>query len=534
MTSSIEQGFKDAGIRAIADKIKTRLHDLEKTVDNNKGRWAWELLQNAKDSVADTGRKVTVQIELDQDQVKFRHNGKHFNEQDVIGIINQISSKEVAEGEKSKRVGRFGTGFLTTHLLSKVIEIEGIFESNDGKFSRFNFLLDRNGTTTDILIPKIEKAREDFLKSIQGNNLPDFNPEDFNTSFTYKLDAPEKFDIAKVGTEEFSKLIPFVLAAIQSIYKVEIIDNTKQTKITFENENKVLNENLIEITKTENGNSSFIRLIFAQADNVSIAALIEETERGYEVQSLKDIPKIFCDFPLIGTEKFYFPVVVNSFDFIPQTERNGIWLRKDDDVEVQKNREILTKAVELFKSLLPTLAVSNYYSLFNIVDTRMPEADKNYFDEVWFKDNIQNPLREFIITVPIVDTVRNERVAIVEGESYVDFPYGKNDDETEKIWDLANIEEYFILPEKKDLLSWNNILWNKYRINEIEILSYIHDQENLDTLKESIGKINVIEWLNDVFDFSINVRENLKIFDHLSCLPNENGKFCSPFLYFER
>lgn len=50
---SIEEGRKEDGNRSIADKIIKRLHDLEKTVENNKGRWAWELLQNAKDSVAD-------------------------------------------------------------------------------------------------------------------------------------------------------------------------------------------------------------------------------------------------------------------------------------------------------------------------------------------------------------------------------------------------------------------------------------------------------------------------------------------------
>jgi len=48
--------------------LKKRLHDLEKTVGNNKGRWAWELLQNAKDSVADyEDGKVAIQIELDND-----------------------------------------------------------------------------------------------------------------------------------------------------------------------------------------------------------------------------------------------------------------------------------------------------------------------------------------------------------------------------------------------------------------------------------------------------------------------------------
>lgn len=92
MIKSIEDGRKEDGNRSIADKIIKRLHDLDKTIENNQGRWAWELLQNAKDSIAEyDGRTLTVQIELFKDKVVFRHNGMHFTEKDIRGLINQIS-----------------------------------------------------------------------------------------------------------------------------------------------------------------------------------------------------------------------------------------------------------------------------------------------------------------------------------------------------------------------------------------------------------------------------------------------------------
>tara|TARA_R110002020_G_scaffold294683_4_gene510451 strand:+ start:602 stop:937 length:336 start_codon:yes stop_codon:yes gene_type:complete len=73
MIQSIEEGRKEDGHRSIADKIKKRLHNLDKTAENNQGRWAWELLQNAKDSIAHyPDRKISVQIELDENQVIFR------------------------------------------------------------------------------------------------------------------------------------------------------------------------------------------------------------------------------------------------------------------------------------------------------------------------------------------------------------------------------------------------------------------------------------------------------------------------------
>ena len=85
MIQSIEDGNKEDGKRSIADKIIKRLHDLNKTVINNQGRWVWELLQNAKDSIANTiDSKISIKIILTENQVEFKHNGIHFTEMDII------------------------------------------------------------------------------------------------------------------------------------------------------------------------------------------------------------------------------------------------------------------------------------------------------------------------------------------------------------------------------------------------------------------------------------------------------------------
>lgn len=207
MIESIEAGRKEDGNRSIADKIIKRLHDLDKTVENNQGRWAWELLQNAKDSIADENNgTVSIQIELNEASVEFRHTGTHFTERDIRGLINQISSKEVEEGEHTKRTGRFGTGFLTTHLLSKVIQIKGIVRTESNDLYKFQFPLDRQGATTGQLIPKIENAWAEFHRSTQQIDV-EYDQNGFNTSFCYLLDTEEKKEIAKIGLDEFSKLI---------------------------------------------------------------------------------------------------------------------------------------------------------------------------------------------------------------------------------------------------------------------------------------------------------------------------------------
>ncbi|ASZ13925.1 sacsin N-terminal ATP-binding-like domain-containing protein [Chitinophaga sp. MD30] len=230
MIKSIENGRKEDGNRSIADKIIKRLHDLEKTVQNNHGRWAWELLQNAKDSVAETDIKVAVRIKYSREEIEFSHNGNHFTERDIRGLINQISSKEVDEGEVSKRTGRFGTGFLTTHLLSKEVYIKGIVETDDGTLYKFGFPLNRNGKTTGVLIPKIEAAWAAFHESTEDGEIEEYNEDEFNTSFIYSLDTEEQKEIAQIGVDEFSTLIPYVLSFIPEIHSVEIIDKVKKNK----------------------------------------------------------------------------------------------------------------------------------------------------------------------------------------------------------------------------------------------------------------------------------------------------------------
>ena len=229
MINSIEEGRKQDGNRSIADKIIKRLHDLDKTVENNQGRWAWELLQNAKDSIAEEDdRTVSVQIELNEESVEFRHNGTYFTERDIRGLINQISSKEAEEGEHTKKTGRFGTGFLTTHMLSRVIQVKGIVKTESNDFYKFEFPLNRQGKTTSQLIPKIENAWAEFHNSAQIIDA-DYDQNKFNTSFCYLLETEEQKEIARIGLKEFSKLIPFVLAFIPKISCVDIMDNTMKT-----------------------------------------------------------------------------------------------------------------------------------------------------------------------------------------------------------------------------------------------------------------------------------------------------------------
>lgn len=527
MIESIEKGRKEDGNRSIADKINKRLHDLDKTVENNKGRWAWELLQNAKDSIADyPDRKISIQIEHNIDAIIFRHNGIYFTEKDIRGIINQISSKETEEGETNNRTGRFGTGFLTTHLLSRKIDIEGILETDSLETYRFKFPLDRTGNSMAQLMPKVENAWVEFQNSVELINS-DYDEYAYNTSFTYHLNTDEQKEIAKVGVNEFVNLVPYVLTFISNIDKVEIINNLDNGKLTFSSKQKTEEQNLQVIEKIWNGQTTTIHILKSSSDRTSIAAEVQKIGDEYYLQSLDNIPRLFCDYPMIGTEDFYFPMVVNSFYFNPLTERDGIWLKRDDDKDVQENREILLEALELYNNLMNTISAKPYFNLFYISDSRMPGTLEKFFDRDWYDINIQHPLRDFLWESTIVE-IENSKEKYPLKDIW--FPQKSYSYEVqEKLWQFT----FNLFPnsvcKKNHIPFWVDIGWSDWlKLDYTGLVKDVAKQESVDELSKALEKPeeDTFKWFNDFGNFIMEVETNDILFNKHKVLPNLNGVFC--------
>lgn len=520
MINSIEQGRKEDGNRSIANKIKSRLHDLGMSVESNYGRWVWELLQNAKDSISDDAdRTVSIRIELNSDSVVFKHNGLYFTDLDIRGLINQISSKEVEEGVETKNTGRFGTGFLTTHLLSKKVEISGIVKADEGLYN-FNFLLDRDGGTTDILAKKVEASWNGFQASTKLLNA-DYSDTEFNTSFKYLLELDSQKSVAERGVGEFIKLIPFVLAFIPKIQDVTIINNLVNQTTKFENTSEIVDEVLIRIIKTHDESVSDILIAIEKNDKVSIATEVEKVNGNYSIKGVEDIPKIFCDFPLIGTERFHFPVVVNSFYFSPQTERDGIWLKGSNE-EVATNYELLQSSVELFKIILTKMAKKEYSDLYNMATTKIPKTDERYFDKDWYTVNIQKPLREFLMQSKIVETSMGR--GKLEDVYFPDTNLLK--ESRQKIWQLSSDLKVNKLPIKKHIQKWAEVIWGECKKVDIDdLVNDLKEKENISELEKTLAlsKHETFEWLKECLTFIHE--QNEYCYTSYEIIPNQEGVF---------
>ena len=225
--------------KLIADKIITILKTIKNDPNISSRRWVWELMQNAID-VKYEKEKISVMFILDQDKLVFKHNGKYFRIKEILSLIFQVSSKSSQNLEG--HTGKFGIGFICTHLLSDVIDIKGILKINDNDFREFELSLDRSEQNPGKLAKNIRKSIELFNNiennscnfKLKPNYLKNRKEIDFDTSFTYYLDDDEKKESAIKGLDDLINTMPIsLITQNQKIKQVTIIDKIKQLKTVY-------------------------------------------------------------------------------------------------------------------------------------------------------------------------------------------------------------------------------------------------------------------------------------------------------------
>ena len=167
-----EQSIEDRLIynnnKLVADKIRKTLLNIRNVPGISAKRWIWELIQNAKD-VPNKFGKVEIKIELTENSLIFSHNGSYFTIDNILGILQQISSKDSKNLED--QTGKFGTGFIGTHLLSNKVKIKGIVKYR-GNYRKFLINLDRSADSSEELMKEVSKSIIEFKKIWKKMEIP--------------------------------------------------------------------------------------------------------------------------------------------------------------------------------------------------------------------------------------------------------------------------------------------------------------------------------------------------------------------------
>lgn len=506
-----------------AQGIYHRLKELESISQFYQRQWIWELLQNALDSAPQDG-EVNVEVELLGQQLSFRHNGSAFAEDEIAHLIYHGSTKE----RESGKIGKFGTGFLTTHLVSKMVRVTGIMKSNEN----FSFTLDRNGESAEDIRQRMEDSKKQFQDSYGSGTAPK-PKEGFTTEYTYRLAGDNACKIAEIGIEDLTKIAPYVLALNDEISSVAIINRSEKSKFMKSLVDNVTNDILIVHVEHKHNNTpdSTINLVVAKDKNLSVAVTVVKHDEDYQIASNQNIPKLFIAFPLEGTEGFSFPAIVNCRDFEPTEHRDGIFLGSAETGPNVQNKSYLNKAVLLLHKLLD-YALSQQWANVDLLTQVTVPTEKNWLDTEWYKCLLKK-----LITNKFMGTelIQSQAGWIAPKDAHIPFPAMYDG-----FWDLASYLYQDKLPAKELWLSWANIIdgWAKLLDKNPEELEQsltiekfgqtINDIGSLeklgDKLRNEDGGITPILWLNKFTQFLFLTNKG-QLLDTLNLLPNQDGVF---------
>ena len=546
---SIEDKLIKNNYKLVADKIRKTLLNIRNIPGISEKRWIWELIQNAKD-VPNKFNKVEIKIHLKKDSLIFSHNGEPFKIDDVLGILQQVSSKDSLNS--GDQTGKFGTGFIGTHLLSDIVKIKGIVKYN-GVYRRFEIRLDRSARGSEELSKEVSRSINEFKTNMTVEANSKYKKEsfynqkqtDFDTIFEYKLQDENARRIAKEGLIDLEYTAPVTMATqFKNILSITIKDdiNGEENKYTIENRKKTNNINLNIVTKTSKKDKNK-KLYFYSYENEICRLLyqVEKRETGFYVVERKDKqPILYRDFPLIGSENFHFPFFLDGFKFNPLETRNGLYLNGDLNVEASENRKILENAIESSITFCEWLLKQNIDKRYLLAQSKIPEPPQRYDKSAkdWFIEQ-QKDWRRKLAELSLLrdednyNQLKKLKLPQFKGKYNKQFYelIKKMSDITGGIIPLEeDIEKWYDIMEKdplKEVYGIKDNTWNfNYLFTEEDLFRKIEGYQSISHFTNDLNKDNgeIIEWLNELYNF-LNVNNCKDCFNKFAIIPNQNLQF---------
>jgi hypothetical protein len=495
-----------------ADKM---LRDFEKFNDFSSNRAIWELVQNACDLTTDC-RAI---IDYRDDKFSFTHNGRPFNSNSLISLIKQVSGDK-DENSEIPPVGKYGTGFLTTHSLGRKFIINSILQSSSGHFIEVkDFLIDRSPKKWEELSDQIRIQKDKVFDIIDKTGKIADNPEQI-TAFTYLPETDQEKKYVAESFRDLEEYIPIVLTINSRLKYVKIISPVGlETEFTLSSKEEIPNEVGIKLYKTSIKKDKEDRVIYSVGDPINEIEIILPIDKDlFLFEFSKRIAKLFLYYPLIGTEDFGMNFIINCNHFLPTEPRDGIHLNSNkDQVKDQEkaNRELIDKASSLLFQFLNSniLPVKNPLLYANINFKRNTDnlLLNQYFIELQEKwvDNFKKlEIVETKTGYKKVTDVTFLNPVLLENDSYFDCIYFLFD------------KFYTVIPSKQTVKYWSNFV-SKWEYTEANFIN------NEDLAKKIQGcSLNDFDafLLRKYYEYLLEEKQS-SLFTEFKLLPNFEGSF---------
>lgn len=496
---------------APAQRLIEKLSLLKNRKESYLKRWFWELLQNA----SDYNESVSVRLTVNNHSVKFEHDGAPFSVTDVLNIISPDSNKSNDEAHKDN-IGKFGSGLVSTHILSSCMEIKGICltDESESKYHSFSLTLDRSSyVDKNTLIADTATAKEQFKESLQRVDAKG----GFNTSITYSIGKtlPDLFPVSceDINLDYLYSVLPYTLCFMPKVKDVSIIDE-RHGNSCYSIKRSCTTDDNIDFLVNRNAETTQLHFAYFKKNDVSSVFRYE----GNEICAFPaNLSKIFCGLPLIGTEDVGLPFLLNSLAFEPTTEREGVELEPGSN---EKNRTLFSASTELYKNILEYVEQHKMRNAFYLTKLRQ-RYNGTQASNTQFYNLYVSQYKKHILSHSIVLNAKGDFVPY--SQIYIPFKDSKPD---EQLFEYACFLANGKFPIQEDYEKWftatdfTQFKDQKYTINNlIEAIAAYKDIY-------SFGKevTDVKEWLRKSLEYIKNT--DRYIFSKHALLPNQSGSFC--------
>ena len=333
-----EKALSEQHSRNEARRIRTRVNEARRNPHTAGSRWPFELLQNALDAGPRSGcAMVTVALRQEDRALVFEHDGAPFTSLELAALLSGGSSKEF---ESEETTGRFGTGFLVTHVLAEKTKLEGLLALCPG-FERFQLILDRRGDEEAIL--KNIYACNDAIRAAVPVSSHDGIP---SAKFEYFLDSA---DSLRLGLESFRNALPYLFGTRPTLGRVTIAvqngetEEWKPSPVSSEAvPGRIVYQRDICVCTRDGTVASEMRVLrlMTRADaHAAALVLLRKVSGGWSVVIPDpEQPRIYREYPLRGSGFLPINFMLDG-KFDPDQERSRLLMSEDDKRLVHESLE---------------------------------------------------------------------------------------------------------------------------------------------------------------------------------------------------
>lgn len=484
-----------------AQGVLKHLKEMARQRGHYATRWVWELMQNARDAARVSQDPLTVTVIQCDDHLAFEHDGGSFSLDEVAHLIYHGSTKAEDKGA----VGEFGSGFLTTHLLSSEIRVSGRLTRGGG----FSFPLVRPLTSVAEMSSAMDKAYDEFKNSLSPTSGNDV------TRFEYSI-SPDAVGTVTEGVAELRACAPYILAFNEDFSEVRIRTSDVHTVFTMAKRAPVPSlDQVLRVTVTETTGAATTDRCYlvAKSEDTMVAVPISDTR----CEALGSIPRLFKGFPLVSTQDFSFPAVINSLSFKPTERRDGVYI----DDNNRENKAVICTASNLFVEICKCVSSDKLQAAHRLA-TFPPVHPKAGLDAAWLTRSLSDLIQRIRQTVTIhtcTDSTMSSAEAAV--------PFVDDDDpkSVAELWRLLHrirdIRKRLVTEDES--LGWASALrsWRQLGVTDLNeafhgrvliqsIIGRSGKGDGYGTIRQ-LGKAlgesdeNTLEWLNQCHGFFIRI-----------------------------